>query len=189
MTQPELAAFVQTHLAGRGIEVVLSGGAAAGVHSRDTDAAQDVDLVNLRHVRRAEIARAMGEIGFLEVDSHFRHPSSPQLIEFPPGPLAVGGEPVRSIEEVRLATGRLRLISATDSVKDRLATFYHWRDRQGLIQAILVARQRAVDLAEVERWSRSVGKEREFRKIKSQLVPAVRQGADRGRRRGLKTGR
>ena len=36
---------------------------------------------------------------------------------------------------------------------DRLAAFYHWRDRQGLDQAVLVAAQQVVDLDEIEQWS------------------------------------
>jgi hypothetical protein len=36
---------------------------------------------------------------------------------------------------------------------DRLAAFYHWRDHQGLDQAVLVAVQQVVDLDEIERWS------------------------------------
>jgi len=40
-----------------------------------------------------------------------------------------------------------------EHVLDRLAAFYHWRDRQGLDQAVLVAAQQVVDLDEIERWS------------------------------------
>ena len=40
-----------------------------------------------------------------------------------------------------------------EQVLDRLAAFYHWRDRQGLDQAVLVAAQQVVDLDEIERWS------------------------------------
>jgi hypothetical protein len=36
---------------------------------------------------------------------------------------------------------------------DRLAAFYHWRDRQGLDQAVLVAAQQVIDLDEIERCS------------------------------------
>lgn len=30
------------------------------------------------------------------------------------------------------------MLTATDSVKDRLASFYHWNDHQSLEQAILI---------------------------------------------------
>lgn len=56
-----------------------------------------------------------------------------------PGPLAVGEEPVKKIDKIQFPTGILRVISPTDCVKDRLAAYYHWGDRQGLAQAIMVA--------------------------------------------------
>ena len=48
-------------------------------------------------------------------------------------------------------------MSPTDCVKDRLAAFYHWNDRQSLEQAILVSRRQAVDLKEIRRWSLKEG--------------------------------
>jgi hypothetical protein len=38
----------------------------------------------------------------------------------------------------------------TDCVKDRLAAFYHWGDRQGLEQAILVLKTNAIDIDSVK---------------------------------------
>jgi len=63
----------------------------------------------------------MQEIGFHERGRYFKHPESQFIIEFPVGPLAVGSEPVKQIDEIRFSTGVLRLISPTDCVKDRLA--------------------------------------------------------------------
>jgi hypothetical protein len=40
-------------------------------------------------------------------------------------------------------------------VKDRLAAFFHWDDREALAQAVLVARAQPVELDEVRRWSRT----------------------------------
>jgi len=43
-------------------------------------------------------------------------------------------------------TGVIRIISPTDSVKDRLASYYHFKDRQGLEQAILIAKSNKIDI-------------------------------------------
>ena len=72
----------------------------------------------------------------MEENRYFRHPLSKFFFEFPPGPLTVGQEPVKVIDEVKLETGILKVISPTDSVKDRLAAYYHWGDQQGLEQAL-----------------------------------------------------
>jgi|GEM_PF-4859020 len=60
---------------------------------------------------------------------------------------------VRDIMEKAFSTGVLRLLSPTDCVKDRLAAYYRWNDRQSLQQAILVARMCDINLDEIERWS------------------------------------
>jgi hypothetical protein len=170
MTQPELGAYVQTHLRSKGIDVVLSGGAAAGIYSAGKYVSQDLDLVRGYGASLRAITEAMGEIGFAEAHGrYFRHPESAHIIEFPPGPLTVGEEPVRQVDELTFSTGMLRIISPTDSVKDRLAAFYHFGDRQGLVQASMVARQAAVDIEEVRRWSRGEGKLPEFEDFRSTL--------------------
>ncbi len=175
MSQAEVAAYVQSHLAAHGVEVILSGGAAVGIYTHGAYVSGNIDLVNAQHVRRGRIREVLSLIGFREADRHFRHPDSPFIVEFPPGPLAVGAEPVGSIAEMTFATGTLKLVSPTDCVKDRLATYYHWGDRQGLAQAILVAQSQSIDLREVEQWSRLVGRRREFQEIRPQLEAAARR--------------
>jgi hypothetical protein len=162
MTQIELAAFVQTHLENHGIHVVLSGGAAVSYFCDNRYTSADVDLVNMYGVRRQRIQEAMEEIGFIESGRYFGHNDSPFIIEFPPGPLTVGVEPVQEIRDIELSTGTLRIISPTDSVKDRLAAYYHWGDEQCLYQAILIRDSVEVDLGEIERWSKGEGKEEEY---------------------------
>ena len=70
-------------------------------------------------------------------------------------------------------TGSLRLLSPTDCVKDRLAHYYHWKDRQCLDQAVMVATASGVDLEEIERWSRHEGMDAEFRGIRDMLLAAT----------------
>lgn len=130
MTQIELAAFVQSHLQKHQIDVVLSGGAAVGYYSRNKYISVDLDLVNTLSTPRKFLVQAMGEIGFSEENRYFIHPETKFMIEFPPGPLSIGAEPVIRIDLIEVSSGLLRIISATDCVKDRLSAFYHWGDRQ-----------------------------------------------------------
>ena len=173
MTQPEIGAYVQSHLAKVGIEVVLSGGASVSVYSNGEYVSKDLDMVNVNSARRPAITKAMNEIGFAEEGRYFIHPESRFLVEFPPGPLAVGAEPVKSVQQITLSTGSLRIVSPTDCVKDRLAHYFHWHDRQCLAQAILVAQKHPIDLREVARWSKSEGMEDQFRQIRAQFRPST----------------
>jgi hypothetical protein len=76
---------------------------------------------------------------------------------------------------MELSTGTLTLLSPTDCVKDRLAAFYHWNDRQCLEQALLVIESRKVDLREIRRWSRVENKSAEYESIRGMLAKAARK--------------
>ncbi len=112
----------------------------------------------------------MEGMGFIPVGRHFEHPETSIFVEFPPSPLSVGSEPVAKIDVHILDTGTLRVISPTDSVKDRLSAYYHWKDQQALTQAILIARHHDIDLNEIRRWSSSEGKLQAFESIVVKLT-------------------
>lgn len=170
MTPAELAAHIATHLRARGIEVVLSGGACVMIHSEAAYVSYDLDFVDERFAGRSRIRAAMAEIGFEEENRYYRHPDAEYLVEFPGGPVAVGREPAVRIDELMLRTGRLRLLSPTDCVKDRLVAYFHWSDRQSLLQAALVAAAHVIELAEVERWASREGERDAYLGIRDRLV-------------------
>jgi hypothetical protein len=170
MSQVELAAYIQDALKDQGINVVLSGGSAASFYSGNKYVSKDLDLINIDFVRRNRIKLAMEGIGFQEQGRYFINPETQFFVEFPNGPLSVGEEPVKEVSEFKLITGTLRVVSATDCVKDRLCAFYFWNDRQGLAQAVLVAENQDVDLKEIKRWSKAEGKEQEYAFFKKKLA-------------------
>ena len=169
MTIGEFGAFVSDYLREQGIDVVLSGGSCVTIYSRNRYQSFDLDFIGDHEVELKNIKSVLLELGFSEKDKYFIHPESEYFVEFPSGPLAVGSEPVKEIVELEFPTGRLRLLSPTDCVKDRLAAYYHWQDQQCLEQAILVAADNQIDLAEVERWSGHEGMLEEFRQIEKML--------------------
>jgi hypothetical protein len=169
MSQVELAAYIQDALQADGIHVVLSGGSAVSFYSSDKYVSKDLDLVNAGFARRSQIKAVMEGLGFLEKGRYFTHPATDLLVEFPDGPLSVGEEPVEEVSEFALATGTLKVLSATDCVKDRLCAFYFWNDLQGLEQAALVAKNQTVSLKEIKRWSKVEGKEKEYKLFEKKL--------------------
>lgn len=128
MTRLELAAFIGAEFRNRKIDVVLSGGSCVSIYSQEKYVSMDLDFVNAGFAKRAAIRTAMEGLGFHEENRYFRHPDSDLLVEFPPGPLGVGDEQVKQIDEIEVLTGILQIISPTDCVKDRLAWFYHDND-------------------------------------------------------------
>jgi hypothetical protein len=170
MSHAELAAYIQRHLAERGIDVILTGGSAVSFYSGDLYVSKDIDLVIALFSRRPRIERAMMEIGFSKVDRYYEHPDTEFLVEFPGGPASVGEEQIRKIHSYELHTGTLRVISPTDCVKDRLAAYYYFNDQQSIKQAKLVIQNQDVDLDEVSRWSEAEGKLEEFNRINHSLM-------------------
>ena len=171
MNRAELAAYIQEQLRESNIDVVLSGGSCVSIYSNNQYVSMDLDLVNnnIFPLKKKLVNASMNKIGFIKYDRHYIHPDTEIIVEFPLGPLAVGEEQISNINTIELSTGNLSIISPTDCVKDRLTWFYHDNDLQGLHQALLVAKSNQIDIAEVERWSKSEDKEEEFTKIKKEL--------------------
>jgi len=153
MTIGELGAFVSSHLEDHGVKVTLTGGACVSIYSDNQYQSYDLDFIEEMPSGRKRLNDILAGIGFMEERRYFHHPETEFFLEFPPGPLSVGSEPMKDIVSKKFSTGTLRMISPTDCVKDRLAAFYHWDDRQSLEQALMVTRAQKVDLLEINRWS------------------------------------
>jgi hypothetical protein len=170
MSIGELAAFISSHLNRNGIDAILSGGSCVSIYSENKYASLDLDFIEFGSIGRRKLKKVLGEIGFFSgKDRHFKNSETDIFLEFPPGPLAVGEEPVKEIITLNFSTGKLRIISPTDCVKDRLAAYYHWGDQQALEQAISVAKDNTIDLDELERWSKGEGNLPIFQEIKNRL--------------------
>ena len=162
MSIGELAAFVCSHLQKHGIEVVLTGGGCVEIYSSGKYSSFDLDFIENVPVGGRKLGEILKKIQFLRKDRYFKHPDTEYFLEFPVGPLVVGSEQPIEISVLEYETGELRALSPTDCVKDRLAAYYHWSDRECLEQALLVSLNSEIDFAEIERWSRNERCETDF---------------------------
>lgn len=162
MTAEELAGLICATLDAAGITATLSGGTCVTIWSQGKYVSHDLDFIEAISVPRSRIRDALSALGFKAKGRHFVHADSVYVVEFPTGPLMVGDEPVKKVVERKTSCGVLRLLSPTDCVKDRLAAFYHWNDRQALEQALLVAQARRIKVSEVRRWSIAEGNKEKF---------------------------
>lgn len=169
MSFKELAFYVSDFLRKNGIEAVLTGGACVSIYSRNRYLSYDLDFVIQRYTGKIDVRDVLARIGFFERGQSFYHKDSDYFIEFVPGPLAVGSEPMEDILELKMKGLGLRIISPTECIKDRLAAFYHWGDVQSLEQAVLVAKEQRIDLGEVERWSKNEMMKNKFAEFKRLL--------------------
>jgi hypothetical protein len=164
ITIKELAALVSEKLRVNGVEAILVGGACVSIYTKNEYQSFDLDFVAQAAIKK--ITPLIAELGFQRKSSrHFIRPDCPFFIEFVAPPAAVGDEPLKGEERLKTRFGTIVLMTPTDSVKDRLAAYYHWNDQQALEQAIMLAKAQKVDFHEVKRWSQKEGhieKHREF---------------------------
>jgi hypothetical protein len=153
----DLAIFLCDHLANHGIETVLSGGACVSIYTKNKFLSYDLDFVLIDSSHKKRIRKILEKIGFRSEGRHFHHSDTPFIVEFLSPPLSVGEEPVKKIQTIEENERKLKLLSPTDCVKDRLAAYYHWNDRPSLEQAVMVSLAQTVDLKEIERWSSNEG--------------------------------
>lgn len=168
-TVREVAARVSQALADAGITAVLTGGSAVSVYSTNRYRSYDIDFVTAAAAR--DLSAVMAQLGFVKGSGrHYNHPATPLVVEFVAWPVTLGDEVVRRWASLSTPVGSLQILTPTQCVKDRLAAFYHWRDAQGLEQALLVARRQKVSLREIARWSRAEGHAEDFAEFHRRLA-------------------
>jgi len=165
----ELAALVSSELRKHGADAVLSGGACVTIYASGEYVSKDLDFVLASSPNPKRILAALAGIGFKPSGRFFTHPGLSLYVDILPPPLAVGSEPPDKVATRRFGRWSLRLLSPTDCVKDRLAAYFFWDDRQALEQALLVALAQKIDLRELRRWSKVEGELAKLRHFTTEL--------------------
>lgn len=157
----ELAGFISEELRKRGVDTVLVGGACVTIYSENRYQSYDLDYVTYEDMNK--VRKALQELGFTERNRYFQHEGCQWLVEFVSPPVAVGNESVQEFNSLATSLGTIKLLKPVDSVKDRLSSFYHWGDKQGLEQAVDICLEQKIDFSEVEKWSIQEEQEKKFR--------------------------
>ena len=166
LTRAELAGLVVTTLAAAGIDVVLVGGSCVCVYTNERFVSFDLDFIDMSYARKKEITNALAKIGFAPrgASKYFEREDCQWSIEFPSAPLAIGHEqiPRERVAELETATGKIRLLSPTDCIKDRLLWWYLESDGQCWEQALDIAHNHKIQWADLEAWHEGEGYIDEF---------------------------
>ncbi|MFH0797637.1 MAG: hypothetical protein V2A65_11415 [Candidatus Omnitrophota bacterium] len=162
ITIKDLAAIVSDTLRKNGVEVTLVGGACVSIYAKNKYVSYDLDFITENSLK--ELVPILNKIGFEKKDGRlFENPKCKFLIDFPAPPIAIGNEPVLKLNSLETRYGIIRLLTATDCVKDRLAAYFFWNDRQALEQAILVAKDNKVNLTKIKKWAEKEGEMEKFK--------------------------
>ena len=161
--EEQLWKYVATHLKKKGIDTILVGGAVVSIYSEGAYKSGDLDFI-LTGLFTTGLSEAMKEIGFLKKGGrHYVHPDCKHLyIEFPGSFLEIGEDNEIIPAEIDCEGLKIKILSPTDCVKDRLSSYIHFKSRECLDQAILVAKKHPVKLEAVKKWCKNEGAESAF---------------------------
>jgi hypothetical protein len=174
----ELWHHVATHLEAHGIGVVLVGGAVVAIYTDGAYRSGDLDFVP-EDLFGDRVEACMAEIGFRRHGRHFEHPDCRHLfVEFVAGPLGIGDDVNIVPREEPLRGQVLKILSPTDCVRDRLASYIHFDARECLDQAVLVARAQIVDWDTIERWCLDEGARSGFEDLRRLVAARLERSPD-----------
>ncbi|MDX1480545.1 MAG: hypothetical protein R3315_02655 [Woeseiaceae bacterium] len=179
-TVEEVAAIVSEALENAGVTATLSGGSVVTIYSKNEYLSRDLDFVTSAML--SDLKPVMEGLGFEHTGvprlSQFSHPKVEWYVEFPPSPLSFGQLHVKPEDCAVLAlpVGRLRIITPTQSVMDRLAAAYAWKDAQSRDQALMVAANQDIDWEALRDWFANEGETTDEWRRFQDAVNAKRSG-------------
>lgn len=157
-TEEQLWKYVATHLAKNGFDTILVGGAVVAIYSEGAYRSGDLDFVQLTYLTD-KLPQLMKEIGFeVREGRHYKHPKCKHLfVEFTSGPAGIGDDTRIIPSEVKVAGTTIKIYSPTDCIRDRLASYIHFKALECLDQAVLVAEKQTFNRSTIQKWCEAEG--------------------------------
>lgn len=169
-TEEQLWKYVAAHLVRNGIDTILVGGAVVAIYSEGAYRSGDLDFVLLTY-RSEKLPQLMKEIGFEVRESrHYSHPLCKHMIvDFASGPPGIGEDSRITPAEVKASGTIIKIYSPTDCIRDRLASYVHFKARECLDQAVLVAERHPFDREKIRNWCMKEGAPEAFADFERRL--------------------
>lgn len=153
LNMEELAAYVCQKLDDNNYRAVLSGGCCMEIYTKQFYSSFDLDFVMTSSFKEKDIANIMKELGFKEDGKYFVIEDSKFFIEIINGPVALGDQFVKEFARQDSKLGTLKLLTATDSIKDRLCACVFHGDNKCFEHALAIGHLNEIDEEELKRWS------------------------------------
>ena len=169
-TEEQMWKYVSTHLSKNGLDTLLVGGAVVAIYTEGAYHSGDLDFVLLSYLND-KLPKLMSDIGFSVSQSrHFSHPKCKHLfIEFVSGPPGIGEDTAIKPAEIQSEGQTIKIFSPTDCIRDRLASYVHFRALECLDQAVMVAQRHPFNRSKVKKWCESEGAPEAFREFERLL--------------------
>lgn len=183
-TEEELWKYVAAHLESKGLSVVLVGGAVVSIYSKGAYRSGDLDFI-VTSMFKEKLPEYMREIGFErnaqrgDLGRLYRNPECTHLvIEFPTGPVTIGEDFNITPNEVEAYGQKVKILSPTDCIVDRLASYLYSEsgpkgERKTLEQAAIVAKAQPHNLYRIKEWCINEGHPEAF----DEFIEALKRGS------------
>jgi hypothetical protein len=149
----QVVALIREQLEKSGYDPVLTGKACAAVYIGSQAKLETVDFV-IEEYNINELDAAMKKFGFKRLGMHtYKSAKAPFDIVFLPPPLSVGDDVVGKIDTLRARTGKVKLLTPTDCVRQRLSMYYRWGDKEAFEDALKMSKRYEIDFDLVKKWS------------------------------------
>lgn len=160
------------------LDVLLVGGSVVSVYTEGVYQSGDIDLVptKLISIPYDQIENELNRIGYNKIKGQrqFHRDGSRVFVEFVSPPPGIGDD--YNIKPDKLVVGdeSFFILSPTDCVRDRLASFIHWKNRDALDQAALVALKQKISYSKVKKFCIDEGAEYAYTEFMD-LVKSIKE--------------
>ena len=165
---PDIVLVIATALNKEGICAVLTGDAAAAMHTSGGSVAR-LNYSLTPPVAASRLASAMRHLGFDgPTDGAYRHPDLPLRLELTQETLTIGRSKTIVPQTLQLRHGFVRILSPTDCCREQLLRWHAGRDAAGMDSAVTLAKRCDIKMADIRAWMRTEGCQAlwaEFRKL------------------------
>lgn len=152
-TEEELWKYVAIELAKNDIDVILVGGAVVSIYSEGAYTSGDLDFVIYEFTRDKLNDVLLNNLGFKKEGRHYKHPECAHLfLEFMTFPASIGEDSQIEPAEIECEGQILKILTPTDCVRDRLASYAYFKAMECLDQAVLVAKKHSINFEKVKSW-------------------------------------
>src|SRR5579863_6434132 len=117
LTLEDVCFLVCTALDAVGTKAVLTGGSAATIYAPHAYHSMDADFV-IVFGNSSKASAALERIGFREEHGLYHSNSTHYVVEFPPGPLMLGGDRIDDVATIRRGEETLHILHPLDCVRD-----------------------------------------------------------------------
>jgi hypothetical protein len=149
---------------------VLTGGSAATVYAPSSYSSLDADFIAYHLADVLRFRQVIHDLGFEDRGGTYVHSLVPITLDFPSEDIRIGSQPRDRYETLEQDGLILHILTPTDCVCDRLASFFWFNDRSALLAACAVAsRQAKADLDEVREWTEDEGEAAKFEQFIDRL--------------------